>query len=129
MPLIGDNRAHIQCRLHGADANRPRDLDALTIYKAYVKDGWTDRDIVREAMIALGVMVGNGWQPVHHTGTSEIHAQTYTMLQSILNIVSNLRTSGVMVGMSHENQIALENIERGAIEAASQVTFFDIGDE
>lgn len=117
---------HIQARLHPTDANRPRDKDAIAVYNVYKEAGWKDRDIVREAIVALGVQTDAGWKPVHHMGVDAVHAQTVGMLQTILAIVSNLKTSGVVI--PQDSQVMLDNIETGAREMAGNAMFFDIGD-
>lgn len=59
-PFDGETTVHIQARIN---PRLVREYDAYVVFADYASKGNEDRWIVREALIALGIMNGNGWQP------------------------------------------------------------------
>jgi hypothetical protein len=118
---------HVQARLNDNDLNQPRDPDAIQWLKYYRNEGRSDREIIREALIALGVMVGNGWMPAWVVGAQDVHSTTMTMLKTILSKLDNLDFSSVRsatgLPLTHDESANLA----GAISMLGMA--FSIGDD
>jgi murein L,D-transpeptidase YcbB/YkuD len=126
---------HIQARLH---PEKIREADALAAYHG-VKErtNWTDKVIVREALIAMGQMMDSGWQPQEDVTEVKLTASVQTMLRQMSSLVSKLSSldfsqarhpdgSEVDTETLHRE---LSEFDKSASDMLGQAIFFDVEDE
>ena len=87
--MPSENAIHIQGRLL---RDRVREADAAAVYDELIKNGWKDREIVREALIAFGQMHNQGWQPQQVVTEVKLSEMVLRMLQRMESVVSHLAT-------------------------------------
>lgn len=126
---------HIQARLH---PNVVREADAVLVYK-HMKNlqHLTDREIVRESLIAYGQMVDSGWQPQEDVTEVKLSANVLNMLKQMTGLVSKLasmdfsqarNTDGSAIDTT-ELQRELSEFDKSASDMLGQAIFFDVDED
>jgi hypothetical protein len=124
---------HIQARLH---SDKVREADAVSIYQHYKSQKWEDRQIVREALIALGIMHNEGWQPQEQPTDAILTANMQTMLQQMATLTSKLAGLDFSSIRNHDGSPVddelkreLTEFDRSASDMLGQAIFFEVEEE
>lgn len=126
---------HIQARLH---TEKIREADALVIYRHYRdKEKWTDREIVREALIAFGEMKDQNWKAQRDVTPVTLSADMLNMLNAMSALVQTLShmdftsvRDGNGVPMdNYAVQQQLSDFDKSASDLLGKAVFFDVEDD
>lgn len=129
-----ENAIHIQGRLL---RDRVREADAAAVYDELVKNGWKDREIVREALIAFGQMHNQGWQPQQVMTDVKLSETMLKILQQMESVAHQLATLDFSTARHGDGRTVdapqlrhdLSELEEGAKSLLGTVYFADDEDE
>ncbi len=128
------NAIHIQGRLL---RDRVREADAAVVYDELVKNGWKDREIVREALIAFGQMHNQGWQPQQVVTEVKLSDTMLKILQQMESVARKLATLDFSTARHDDGRTVdapqlqrdLSELEQGAKSLLGTVYFAKDEDE
>lgn len=117
----------LQVRLH---PNIVGERDALDVLEHFRRKGMSDREIAREALIALGEKTHQGWQPETLVGEGKVTAESIKMLRQILSIVQELSVSD-FVAQGALTKVAgqLTTLQQGATQLLGEAIFYQGDDD
>lgn len=119
----------IQAWLH---PEKIREYDAVEALKFYRAKGWADRQIIREALIALRSMEQDGWQAQPGTDEVKLTADFLSVFRQLQSLSTKL-TSMDFTAMPRETaegmQQELTEFQKSASALLGDAIFFDEDDK
>lgn len=122
-----DNSIHIQARLH---RQKVREADACVVYDELKRRGLTEREMVREALIAYGQMTDSGWQPQLDVTEVRMTNEMITMFRNLQTLTTRLASMTFAIGSNQQAEMdglqrELTEFEESAKGLLGDAIFFD----